>query len=500
MGWDYMINIPTAGDPTDWDAVIQENPAYAKCREKPFPAYKDIEFLTGKTTATGRHGFTSQMPIGHEPVDSSPSSSPGHDDVLKAIRNSMINDSEQGQSSQAHMNVGMINEATSLSPSPDPVNPSTPHTDSVPGHSSAGKRAHSSPLPTRKHKQQTRGGRNKKITISNDRLGELADIGRQKLDIAKVIVNRELTARPIVHSIEECMDRLRMINGVTPERCLTALEAFKDERNKTIFLALGDDITLAWIDGQAVLQVMENSINRYVFTSSTLADHSGMILLDGILAEIFQHSEETISRPFNNVLSAVMHLKDEYLCTPSNNVGAHPRIRDNSNCHPFKNAIGAVDGTHLPVVVRKSKLPRYSHRKGPTPDPRQRDLTKTDPVDLAGSAPTGSGFARSSPGSAFESDPGPDQRRWEERGYGYGGDYCRYRMVSGMMEGVTTSVRIAALEAEKGVGKARMMGLEKEREARREASEITNALKDVEPEQSNSKPVDSEDTSVILFN
>ncbi|XP_020082182.1 uncharacterized protein LOC109705818 isoform X1 [Ananas comosus] len=253
-GWDPMLNIPTAGDPTDWDAVIRENPSYAKCREKPFPAYKDIEFLTGKTTATGRHGFTSQMPVGHEPIDSSSSSSPGHADVLEALRNSMINDSEQGQSSRAHMNVDTINEATSLSPSPDPVNPSTPHIESASGHSSAGKRARSSPSPTRRHKQQTRGGRNKNTTISNDRLGELADIGRQRLDIAKAILKRELIARPIVHSIEECMDRLRMINGVTPERCLTALEAFKDDRNRTIFLALGDDIALAWIDQQAVLQ------------------------------------------------------------------------------------------------------------------------------------------------------------------------------------------------------------------------------------------------------
>ncbi|XP_020082181.1 putative nuclease HARBI1 [Ananas comosus] len=83
-----------------------------------------------------------------------------------------------------------------------------------------------------------------------------------------------------------------------------------------------------------------------------------------ILAETFQHSGETISRHFNNVLRAVMHLKDEYLCTPSNNVGVHPRIRDSSNFHPFKNAIGSVDRTHLPVVVRTSKQPRYRNRKG----------------------------------------------------------------------------------------------------------------------------------------
>nr|CAD1842651.1 unnamed protein product [Ananas comosus var. bracteatus] len=38
-------------------AQSAENPAYAKCRDKPFPAYKDIEFLSGTTTATRQFGM-----------------------------------------------------------------------------------------------------------------------------------------------------------------------------------------------------------------------------------------------------------------------------------------------------------------------------------------------------------------------------------------------------------------------------------------------------------
>nr|CAD1837155.1 unnamed protein product [Ananas comosus var. bracteatus] len=72
-----------------------------------------------------------------------------------------------------------------------------------------------------------------------------------------------------------------------------------------------------------------------------------------ILAETFQHSGETISRHFNNVLRGIVRLKDDYIMLPSSNAAVHPRIRDNPNFHPFKNAIGAIDGTHIPVVVKR---------------------------------------------------------------------------------------------------------------------------------------------------
>nr|CAD1843504.1 unnamed protein product [Ananas comosus var. bracteatus] len=50
-GWDYDRNIPIARDPSDWDAVVAENPTYSRHKDKPFPAYQDIAFLSRKTTA-----------------------------------------------------------------------------------------------------------------------------------------------------------------------------------------------------------------------------------------------------------------------------------------------------------------------------------------------------------------------------------------------------------------------------------------------------------------
>ncbi|OAY65043.1 putative nuclease HARBI1, partial [Ananas comosus] len=83
-----------------------------------------------------------------------------------------------------------------------------------------------------------------------------------------------------------------------------------------------------------------------------------------ILAETFQHSGETISRDFNNVLRGIVRLKDNYIMLPSSNAVVHLRIRDNPNFHPFKNAIGAIDGTHIPVVVKRSQQAPFRCRKG----------------------------------------------------------------------------------------------------------------------------------------
>ncbi|XP_020080213.1 uncharacterized protein LOC109714964 isoform X2 [Ananas comosus] len=91
---------------------------------------------------------------------------------------------------------------------------------------------------------------------------------------------------------------------------------------------------------------------------------TGHAVANRVLAETFQHSGETISRHFNNVLRGVVELRHDYIQLPLSNTGVHPRIKENPTFYPFKNAIGAVDGTHIPVVVRKHKQPRYRCRKG----------------------------------------------------------------------------------------------------------------------------------------
>nr|CAD1825810.1 unnamed protein product [Ananas comosus var. bracteatus] len=159
-GWNSDLHIPTPGDARIWDSVIAENPAYARCRDKPFPAYDDMEFLIQNTTATGRYAFTSAVelpPI----IESSSGSSPGEDDTIASIGMAACNLSsepfEAGASGCArYSNCDEAN--TSRSPSP-PVMPTTGASGS--GHSSGSKRARS-PEPSNKQAQMTSTSREEK--------------------------------------------------------------------------------------------------------------------------------------------------------------------------------------------------------------------------------------------------------------------------------------------------------------------------------------------------
>ena len=58
-------------------------------------------------------------------------------------------------------------------------------------------------------------------------------------------------------------------------------------------------------------------------------------LSNRVLAEIFQHSGETISRHYNNVLNAILSLKQDYIQLPTADVDVHPKIRENPNFFPY---------------------------------------------------------------------------------------------------------------------------------------------------------------------
>ncbi|XP_020687734.1 uncharacterized protein LOC110103384 [Dendrobium catenatum] len=83
------------------------------------------------------------------------------------------------------------------------------------------------------------------------------------------------------------------------------------------------------------------------------------------LCELFQHSLETVSRYFNQVLKAIMSLSDEFISLHTVDVDCHPFIRANEQFHPFfKNTVGAINGTHIPTVVSTHLQNRYCNRKG----------------------------------------------------------------------------------------------------------------------------------------
>ncbi|XP_039145569.1 protein ALP1-like [Dioscorea cayenensis subsp. rotundata] len=79
----------------------------------------------------------------------------------------------------------------------------------------------------------------------------------------------------------------------------------------------------------------------------------------------FLRSGETISRYFNNVLTAVCALRDDFVQPPSGI--CHPEIEANPNWYPhFKDCVGLLDGTHVDTSLPPLELPRFRGRKGPT--------------------------------------------------------------------------------------------------------------------------------------
>lgn len=54
-----------------------------------------------------------------------------------------------------------------------------------------------------------------------------------------------------------------------------------------------------------------------------------------LLREWFQHSGETISRHFNNVLMAILSIRRDYIKGPTSDEPVHPKIRRDPKYYPF---------------------------------------------------------------------------------------------------------------------------------------------------------------------
>ncbi|OAY76525.1 hypothetical protein ACMD2_03515, partial [Ananas comosus] len=137
-----------------------------------------------------------------------------------------------------------------------------------------------------------------------------------------------------------------------PERCCHHFRV-----SATTFIALRDALVEKGLISSTRNMTADEQLGIFLYGV-------GHGVANRILAETFQHSGETISRHFNNVLRGIVRLKDDYIMLPSSNAAVHLRIRDNQNFHPFKNAIGAIDGTHIPVVVKRSQQAPFRCRKG----------------------------------------------------------------------------------------------------------------------------------------
>jgi len=107
---------------------------------------------------------------------------------------------------------------------------------------------------------------------------------------------------------------------------------------------------------------VEHQLQMFLFIATVGASNRGA-------QERFQHSPETVSRIFKQVLNAINILAAEYMQIPSpkttNQALVSPEILENPKFFPFfLNCLEAIDGSLIPVKVSPTDAPSYGTHKG----------------------------------------------------------------------------------------------------------------------------------------
>lgn len=108
------------------------------------------------------------------------------------------------------------------------------------------------------------------------------------------------------------------------------------------------------------LHVPEHDHGLHVEESVTTFIHVLKNLPNQELQERFQHSDETISRHFHNVLKAMKKFTVAHCRSPANFQNRRdPYLQLQPQYLPFKDCLGALDGTHVPACIEKSEAVPY---------------------------------------------------------------------------------------------------------------------------------------------
>ena len=129
-----------------------------------------------------------------------------------------------------------------------------------------------------------------------------------------------------------------------------------------IFTAICNQIRTKDLLQDTQYTTIEHQLHIFLFITTIGASNRGA-------QEHFQHSPETISRIFKQVLNAINILAAEYMQIPllrtTNLDLVSPEIEENPKFFPFfRNCLGAIDGSLIPVKVSPTDALAYRTRKG----------------------------------------------------------------------------------------------------------------------------------------
>jgi hypothetical protein len=79
----------------------------------------------------------------------------------------------------------------------------------------------------------------------------------------------------------------------------------------------------------------------------------------------FGHSNDTFHHHINHFFNKVIPVLSRRFIQPPDPNQVHQKIQDNPRFYPFfKNCLGAIDGTHIPISISPEKHSPFRNRKG----------------------------------------------------------------------------------------------------------------------------------------
>ncbi|KAL0910311.1 hypothetical protein M5K25_021279 [Dendrobium thyrsiflorum] len=351
-GWDDDLHMPIAPDEL-WDEIVQVHPKLLKFRKYSFNQYEIFEKICAENIAIGTGARCSKA--------SQPSVNLNEDKT-------QYFEDEFMTANGVSYNI----EETPNSILPDVVDEEPPSVD-VQGSAMLRSKRSSEKSPKSNRRPKKKGPLNNlnKLLVESNK---------------KAVVFKETVQRSDPYTMIDCLDKLGKLENLTTQALLALQDAFKEnndaiaEINPSLIQdnSSSDDelpIRRPMLPPDAFMSLRDLLVSRGHLhdTKNMLAAEQLGIFLRGVahahsyrqLCEFFQHSTETVSRYFNLVIRAIVSFADEFINLPQAEIECHPFVRSNALFYPyFKNAIGAIDGTHITAVVSNNLQNRYQNRKG----------------------------------------------------------------------------------------------------------------------------------------
>ncbi|KAL0925196.1 hypothetical protein M5K25_003510 [Dendrobium thyrsiflorum] len=342
-GWDEELHVPVAPDEL-WDEIVQVSPKLIRYRRHPFHQYTTFEKICAENIAIGSSAKSTKA--SKTTVNLEEYETPHFPDAFM-FANGVSYDMD-----------GILNRSL-----PDAVDDVTPSVDVDGSPMVRSKRSSDDPIKSTK--------RSKKKVMSNYLRGVIPDVLCDFVDV-QLHVNDA-----IVELAETILEEDSSSEDEQPIRRPMYDRTYTGHRYVLDVLAghPGRAYQCFRLPPEAFVSLTDLFVRRGHLrdTKNMLAAEQLGIFLRGVahaqsyrqLCEFFQHSLETVSRYFNAVLRALVSFADEFINLPQGDVECHPFVRSNAQFYPFfKNAIGAIDGTHIPAVVNNNLQNRYRNRKG----------------------------------------------------------------------------------------------------------------------------------------